>query len=139
MNRSMPRSVVIPVLIYPDVRDAVDWLCGAFGFAERLRIGTHRSQLSYGAGSIIVTGPDAQQNPGAGSAPGFSLLVRVADVDSHFKRVKRFDARIVSPPADFPYGERQYTVDDFGGYRWTFSQTMADVDPAEWGGTLFGE
>ena len=31
-NRSIPQSTVIPVLIYPDVRDAVAWLTSAFGF-----------------------------------------------------------------------------------------------------------
>jgi uncharacterized glyoxalase superfamily protein PhnB len=34
------------------------------------------------------------------------------------------------------YGERQYTVEDPGGHRWTFSQSVADVDPADWGGEL---
>jgi hypothetical protein len=38
-NRSIPTSTVIPVLIYPDVREAVAWLSAAFGFAERVRIG----------------------------------------------------------------------------------------------------
>ena len=54
-NRSMPPSVVIPVLIYPDVREAVDWLVAAFGFAERVWIGdNHRAQLNYGGGGLIV-------------------------------------------------------------------------------------
>ncbi len=35
------------VLFYPDVGEAVDWLCRSFGFVERLRIGDHRSQLSF--------------------------------------------------------------------------------------------
>ena len=48
----MPSAVVIPVLIYPDVREAVAWLSGAFGFVERVRIGeNHRSQLSVGDGA----------------------------------------------------------------------------------------
>lgn len=34
-NRSIPNAAVIPVLTYPDVREAVDWLCVAFGFRER--------------------------------------------------------------------------------------------------------
>ncbi len=38
-NRSIPGSVVIPVLIYPDVREAVRWLGESFGFVERVRIG----------------------------------------------------------------------------------------------------
>jgi len=38
--------IIIPVLIYPDVREAVAWLSAAFGFAERVRIGeNHRAQF----------------------------------------------------------------------------------------------
>jgi uncharacterized glyoxalase superfamily protein PhnB len=48
-NRSIPSSSVIPVLVYPDVREAVEWLEAGFGFVERVRIGeNHRSQLSFG-------------------------------------------------------------------------------------------
>ena len=45
-NRSIPSDTVIPVLVYPDVREAVEWLTNAFGFEERLQIGeNHRSQM----------------------------------------------------------------------------------------------
>jgi hypothetical protein len=45
-SRSIPAATVIPVLIYPDVREAVAGLSAAFGFAERVRIGeSHRAQL----------------------------------------------------------------------------------------------
>ena len=54
-NRSIPAAAVIPVLVYPDVREAVAWLEAAFGFVERLRIGeNHRSQLNVGDGAVIV-------------------------------------------------------------------------------------
>jgi uncharacterized glyoxalase superfamily protein PhnB len=43
-------------------------------------------------------------------------------------------ARILHPPTDYPYGERQYTDEDVGGHRWSFSQSIADVAPEEWGG-----
>lgn len=131
MNRSMPPSVVIPELPYPDVRQAVDWLCRSFGFVERLRIGNHRAQLSFREGFIVVT------EKGGQSDASFSVMVRVADVDSHYEHAKQAGARIISPPADYPYGERQYTAEDPGGHRWTFSQTIADIDPITWGGTLF--
>jgi len=39
------------------------------------------------------------------------------------------------PPADYPYGERQYTAEGLAGHCWTFSQSIADVAPEEWGGT----
>ena len=54
-NHSIPQATVVPVLMYPDVRKAVDWLCEAFGFVERLRIGeNHRSQLTIGDGAVII-------------------------------------------------------------------------------------
>ena len=60
VNRSVPAATVIPVLIYPDVREAVAWLTAAFGFVERLRIGeNHRSQLRVGDGAVIVAEPAA--------------------------------------------------------------------------------
>jgi uncharacterized glyoxalase superfamily protein PhnB len=43
-------------------------------------------------------------------------------------------ARILDPPTNFPYGERQYVVEDLAGHRWTFTQTIADVAPEDWGG-----
>jgi len=135
-NRSMPPSAVIPELAYPDVREAVDWLCRCFGFVERLQIGDHRAQLSFSEGSLVVTG--GLIAPGDSPAGDFShgVLVRVGDVDDHYANAKACGAWIVSPPTDYPYGERQYTVDDIGGHRWTFSQTIADVDPSTWGGLL---
>ena len=54
-NRSVPASTVIPVLVYPDVQEAVRWLSAAFGFVERVRIGeNHRAQLQVGDGAVIV-------------------------------------------------------------------------------------
>jgi uncharacterized glyoxalase superfamily protein PhnB len=34
-----------------------------------------------------------------------------------------------------PFGERQYTVEDLEGHRWTFSQSIADVPFEAWGAT----
>jgi uncharacterized glyoxalase superfamily protein PhnB len=133
-NRSMPDLAVIPVLNYRDVRAAVAWLCRAFGARERLQIGEHRAQLLIGDGAFIVA---SFQGMGlAQDAPRHSLLVRIGDVDAHMKHAADFGARILARPTDYPYGERQYTAEDAGGHVWTFSQTIADVDPATWGGTL---
>lgn len=60
---------------------------------------------------------------------GFAAAAR-AQADQQAPR------RILRPPTDYPYGERQYTAADPAGHVWTFSQTLADVDPASWGGTL---
>ena len=55
VNRSVPSATVIPELPYENVAAASDWLCRAFGFKERLRIGDHRAQLVFGDGAVILT------------------------------------------------------------------------------------
>jgi uncharacterized glyoxalase superfamily protein PhnB len=135
-NRSIPRSTVIPVLIYPDVRAAVDWLSQAFGFEERVRIGEdHRSQLSVGDGAVIVGDVRGERRPPRPGEVTHSVMVRVDDVNGHFEHSKAQGARIVAEPTDFEFGERQYTAQDPAGHQWTFSETLADVAPEDWGGT----
>jgi uncharacterized glyoxalase superfamily protein PhnB len=125
-NRSMPPGVIIPELPYDDVDQAATWLCQTFGFKERLRIGDHRCQLSFGENSIVAI---------ERKEPGISyILMHVDDVDRYHERARQAGARIVTPPADYPFGERQCTVEDIGGHHWTFSQTIADIDPKTWGG-----
>ena len=46
-NRSMAPGVIIPELDYEDVNAAAAWLCRAFGFEERLRIASHRVQITF--------------------------------------------------------------------------------------------
>jgi uncharacterized glyoxalase superfamily protein PhnB len=65
-------------------------------------------------------------------------MIRVADVRAHCARAEAAGARIAAPPTDYPYGERQYTALDFTGRAWTFSESIADVDPREWGGSIPG-
>jgi uncharacterized glyoxalase superfamily protein PhnB len=122
-NRSMPPSAVVPVLGCPDVVEASAWLQKAFGFLERLAIGTHRVQLSYGSGSLVLA---------RGPVMPADVMVRVEDADAHCARARAAGATIVSEPADYPFGERQYTATDPVGHTWTFSQTIADVDPDDW-------
>jgi hypothetical protein len=129
-NRSVPTASVIPELPYPDVAERASGYAPPSA-AERLRIGSHRVQLVYGEGAMIAIerahAPDGSRS---------SLLVRVEDADAHHKQASAHGALIVNPPADHPYGERQYTAEDPGGHHWTFSESIADVDPASWGGTL---
>jgi uncharacterized glyoxalase superfamily protein PhnB len=63
-------------------------------------------------------------------------MVFVDDVDAHYERAKARGARIIGPPTDYPYGERQYGALDLAGHRWGFSQSIADVAPEEWGAVV---
>ncbi|HEY3687780.1 MAG TPA: VOC family protein [Streptosporangiaceae bacterium] len=138
-NRSIPAATVIPVLIYPDVRAAVAWLGAAFGFAERVRIGEdHRSQLAVGDGAVIVGDVRGERRPPRPGEVTGSVIVRVDDARAHCERARRNGARVVMEPTDFEFGERQYTAEDPAGHQWTFSETLADIAPEEWGGTSVG-
>lgn len=135
-NRSIPGATVVPVLIYPDVREAVDWLSAAFGFSERVRIGeTHRSQMRVGGEGAVIIGDvrDDRRPPRAGEVT-HAVMVRVDDVFAHCERARSHGARILMEPTEFEYGERQYAAEDLAGHHWTFSETLADVAPEDWGG-----
>jgi uncharacterized glyoxalase superfamily protein PhnB len=133
-NRSIQQAMVIPVLAYPDVNQAADWLCAAFGFSVRLRIGDHRVQMNVGDGAVTLR----ELRPGEENRPlgvGHSITVRVEDADAHCRKAREHGARVTAEPTTQMYGERQYNAEDPAGHAWTFSQSVADVDPAEWGGT----
>ena len=136
-NRSAPPATVTPVLVYPDVRTAVEWLESAFGFGERVRIGdAHRAQLRVGSdGSIVVADVRGDQVAPSGGVVTQLIKVRVADVDAAFARARDAGARVLEEPTTHEYGERSCVVEDLAGHRWELTQTVRDVDPAEWGGT----
>ncbi len=128
---------MIPVLIYPDVREAVAWLSAAFGFVERLRIGeNHRSQLSVGTGAVIVGDVRHDRRPPRAGEATHSVMVRVDEANAHCARARAHGATILMEPTDFEYGERQYTAADLAGHQWTFSETLDDIAPESWGGVL---
>ena len=135
-NRSIPDATVIPVLVYPDVRAAVDWLSGAFGFVERVRIGDdHRSQMQVGTGGgVIVADVRGERRVPEPGVETHLLKVRVPDVDAQLERARAHGARVLKEPTEYDYGERECTVEDLAGHRWQFTQTLRDVAPEEWGG-----
>jgi uncharacterized glyoxalase superfamily protein PhnB len=136
-NRSMGSASIVPELVYDDVGEAVDWLCETFGFTELWRAGNHRARVRLGNGILVVAdATNGRTAPGRGDPTHtHSVMVQVEDADGHHVHASQRGARVLSPPADYAYGERQYTVEDLAGHQWTFSQSIADVAPEEWGGT----
>jgi uncharacterized glyoxalase superfamily protein PhnB len=126
-NRSVPDAAVVPVLVYPDVRAAVEWLVGVFGLVERVHIPpNHRVQLRFGDSAVIV----AERG-----APGpAGVLIRVDDAAAVLERAVAAGAVVLHELHDWEYGERQATIEDPGGHRWTVSETLFDAEPESWGG-----
>lgn len=135
INRSVPPPSVVPVLVYADVPAAVSFLTSAFGFAERTRIGeSHRAQLAIGDdGAVIVADAGSDRRPPGREGHSHLVRVRVDDVDAVYARARSHGASVVEEPVDREYGERDCTLEDPGGHRWQFAQTVADVAPEDYG------
>ena len=141
VNRSAPRAPVVPVLVYADVGRAIEWLCAAFGFTERLRAGApggpvSHAQLDTGGGTLMLGRQGAEFRPPRPDEVSQYVVVHIRNIDAHFERAQRVGARVLKAPANMPFGERQYTAEDPEGHRWTFSESIADVAPEEWGATV---
>jgi uncharacterized glyoxalase superfamily protein PhnB len=132
-NRTMGPASVVPELVYADVGTAIDWLCDTFGFEEMWRAGNHRARLRYGNGVLVVADTtNGRTIPTGGCTHG--VMVQVDDVDAHYEHARNRGANVNGEPRTFAYGERQYAVNDLAGHVWTFSQTVVDVAPEDWGG-----
>ena len=136
-NRSAPHARVTPVLTVADVRSAVAWYIDVFGFVEHVRIGDrHRSQLGLPGGppaELVV----AEVRPGRRTPErerSHQVMLKVADVARVVETALAREARLVEPPHDWEYGERQATIDDPFGHQWVLNQTLTDVAPEQWGG-----
>jgi uncharacterized glyoxalase superfamily protein PhnB len=140
-NQSAPAATVVPILIYADIGAAIEWLCRAFEFAERLRVErdgvVFHAQLIVGKDGAIMMGRQGAEYrvPHPGEVHQY-VHVSVQDVNRHFEHAKQSGARIVQPPHDMPFGERQYSAEDPEGHRWVFSEHVADVPPEKWGAKL---
>ena len=49
------------------------------------------------------------------------------DIDKHFERAVEAGAVVLEKPADQPYGERRYGVEDPEGHGWYFAQPILPV------------
>ena len=135
VNRSVPPPTVVPVLVYPDVRAAVEFLSAAFGFVERTRIGeSHRAQMAIGAdGAMIVADAGGDRHPPRSGQGAHLVRVRVTDVETAFARARDHGAVVIEALIDREYGERDCTLEDLAGHRWQLAEVTADVAPEQFG------
>ena len=104
---------------------------------ERLPVLENRVELTFALIPRCATSEAPEPRPGRLARhprSAQSVLVRVPNVAEHYEQAKGSGAHILKEPADFPYGERQYSAIDLGGHVWTFSESLADLAPEAWGG-----
>jgi uncharacterized glyoxalase superfamily protein PhnB len=134
-------------MFYDDPRQAIDWLCRAFGFEVRLVVEgqngrVEHSELEYGEGLIMVAGagPDYQRDGQAwrkrlasphmvGDRTTANFCIHVDDADAHCERARAAGAVICAEPTTTDYGEdywadRGYAAIDPQGHLWWFMQRV---------------
>lgn len=123
---------VIPTIRYNDARVAIEWLCKAFGFEERLVVpgegGTiAHAQLVFGNGMIMVgsvrdDGLGKLQKPPSdlNGCVSQSPYIIVEDADKHYARTRAAGAQIVTEIKDEDFGGRGYSFHDSEGHLWNF-------------------
>ncbi len=131
---------IIPMLSYENGVAALDWLCEAFGFAEKTKWLDDTGRLTHGeialGESIIMLAsptpdyisPARLRKECAISAKMYTIpyiingvLVYVKDIESHFNRAKAKGATILSAIETGGPGTR-YRAEDLEGQRWMFME-----------------
>lgn len=142
MTEQNKTSMVVPTLRYVDAREAIDWLCNAFGFREHLVV-EHEGEIVHselvhgdGAGAMIMVASHQPDNPFSAmmtppdSLDGInttSICMVVQDVRSHYEQAVAAGAKIELDLEDKEYGGSGYTCRDFAGHIWS----VGDFDPRE--------
>jgi Glyoxalase/Bleomycin resistance protein/Dioxygenase superfamily len=84
-------------------------------------------------GALIVADVQGEQQPPQSGVVTHAIKIRVDDVEAEYERARAYGARILEPPTEQVYGERECTIEDLAGHRWQFTETMRDVEPEEYG------
>jgi uncharacterized glyoxalase superfamily protein PhnB len=50
-----------------------------------------------------------------------------------YERARAHGTRVLEPPADREYRERECAGEDLAGHRWQFTETVRDVAPEQYG------
>jgi uncharacterized glyoxalase superfamily protein PhnB len=133
------QAQIVPYLYYDDPDAAIEFMQKAFGFeiVFVFRNPTDdkvlTSTLRTGRGEIMV-GPGMEYF-GTHGTPDADFVtsmtyVYVDDVDAHCARAQAAGAEVRAELHTHFGGNRQYTVSDPGGQRWTFAQPVEESDEA---------
>lgn len=120
-GRSLSASLTVR-----DLGKSVAWYRDVVGFtvAQQFeREGVLRSvSLKAGSVKILLNQDDGAKGWDRVKGEGFSLqITTVQDVDEIAARIKSFGGRLVSEPADMPWGVRMFRLQDPDGFRFAIS------------------
>jgi uncharacterized glyoxalase superfamily protein PhnB len=140
-NKSM-RTSVVPGMSYRNAPEAIEWLCGVFGFKKHAVYPAPDNTIMHAEltldGGMIMLGSLAdnehsrfmKQPDEIGGAETRSINLIVSDADAIYSRAKAAGAGIVFDIEDKPYGGRGFACRDPEGHIWyvgTYDPWHADI------------
>ena len=132
-NPPSDMAQIVPYLYYEDAGPAIEFMESAFGFEIEHAIRNPNdgkvltAKLRTGSGVVLVgPGMDAFGSRATPDPDYVSCMIYVFvdDVEAHYAKAKAAGAIVRSEPDIHFGGNRQYTVSDPGGHRWTFAQPV---------------
>ncbi len=130
---------VTPYLVIKGAAAAIDFYKQVFGAIEVVRMPqpdgrVGHAELMFGDSYVMlsdefpemdVVGPNTLGNSSVG------LLLYVEDVDKTVERALALGAKLKKPVQDQFYGDRNGTIEDPFGHKWTVAVHTEDVSPEE--------
>ena len=120
-----------PYVIVHGTPKLIDFLTGAFGAKERMRVTNPDGSISHAeveiGDSIVMMGEASREFP---AMPG-SIHLYVKDADANDQRALKAGAKSLREPADQPYGDRSAGIKDPVGNVWWISTHIEDVSLEE--------
>jgi uncharacterized glyoxalase superfamily protein PhnB len=136
MVKAVPEGMhtITPQLTIDGADKAIEWYQRAFGAELVSRAADPSGKKVWHAAMRIGTSQfflnDAFPEMGSKAQPA-SLWIYTEGVDQWWKRAVDAGAKVVMPIADMFWGDRMGTLTDPFGNRWSLSQHMKDLSPAE--------
>jgi PhnB protein len=130
---------VTPYLVIKGAAAAIDFYKKAFGAVEVMRMPQPdgrigHAELKFGDSHVMLADEfpemDVVSPKRLGNSP-VGLLLYVDDVDKTVERAVALGATIKKPVANQFYGDRNGTIEDPFGHKWTVAVHVEDVTPEE--------
>jgi catechol 2,3-dioxygenase-like lactoylglutathione lyase family enzyme len=113
----------IPVFLVDDVAMTADYYRDMLGFSVDFLWGEPPSYASVSRGETVLhfskAEPPGRRNSvsAAGAGNGTDVYLIVAGIEDVFREMKRHGVRILKEPQTYPYGMREFNLEDVNGYR----------------------
>ncbi|HYD47125.1 MAG TPA: VOC family protein [Terriglobales bacterium] len=129
----------VPYLSCRDANAAIDFYRRAFNATERMRMPqpdgrVGHAELEIGSARIMLADEYPEMGflgPQSLGGTPVGIHIYVEDVDALVAQAEKAGAKVIRPPADQFYGDRNATLEDPYGHRWFFATHKEDLTPEQ--------